>query len=256
MPNLKLGAQLYTVREFTQTEKDFAETMKKIAAIGYKYAQVSGIGGGISPYFIKQVSEDNNIKVILTHTSPQRIKNETEKVIEDHDIFNCAGIGIGGMFGHERTEDGYKKFCEDFAPAIEKIKQSGKVFLYHNHDFEFENYNGKTGIDIVLENTDKYGLKLTFDTCWAQFAGIDPADFMEKYNDRIFATHLKDMFIVDNKIDMTEIGTGIMNFDKVLKVSEENNIIWHFVEQDEVKIDAFESMKISFDNLMAMGKFE
>ena len=88
MPNLKLGAQLYTVREFTQTEKDFAETMKKIADIGYKYAQVSGIGGGISPNFIKQAAEDNDIKVILTHTSPARIKDETEKVIEEHDIFN------------------------------------------------------------------------------------------------------------------------------------------------------------------------
>ena len=256
MSVLKLGAQLYTVREFTQTEKDFAETMKKIAAIGYKYVQVSGIGGEVSPVTIKQAAEDNDIKVILTHTSPARIKDETEKVIEEHNIFNCDGIGIGGMFGHERTEDGYKQFCDDFAPAIEKIKQSGKVFLYHNHDFEFVDYNGKTGIEIVMDNTDKDGLKLTFDTCWAQFAGADPADFMEKYGDRIFATHLKDMFIIDNKIDMTEIGTGIMDFDKVLKVSEDNDIIWHFVEQDEVKIDAFESMKISYDNLMAMWKFE
>ena len=256
MPVLKLGAQLYTVREYTQNEKDFADTMKKIAAIGYKYVQVSGIGAGVSPAVIKQAADDNNLKVILTHTPPDRIKNETEKVIADHDVYGCNGIGVGGMFGHERTADGYKKFCEDFAPAIEKIKKSGKVFLYHNHDFEFQDYNGKTGIDIILDNTDKDGLKLTFDTCWAQFAGADPAEFMQKYNGRIFATHLKDMNIVDNKIDMTEIGTGIMNFDKVLKAAEETNLLWHFIEQDEVKIDAFESMKISYDNLMAMGKFE
>jgi sugar phosphate isomerase/epimerase len=141
MSDLKLGAQLYTVRQYTQNEKDFAETMQKIAAIGYKYAQVSGIGGDIAPYSIKKIAEDNNIKVILTHTSPARIKDETEKVIEEHNIFNCDGIGLGGMFGHEHTADGYKKFIDDFSPAIEKIKQSGKVFLYHNHDFEFVKYN-------------------------------------------------------------------------------------------------------------------
>jgi len=256
MPALKLGAQLYTVRKYTQNEKDFAETMEKIATIGYKYVQVSGIGGGISPDFIKQAADDNNLKVILTHTSPERIKKETEKVIEEHEIFNCGGIGIGGMFGHERTADGYKKFAEDFSPAIEKIKQSGKVFLYHNHDFEFEKYDGKTGMDIILENTDKDGCKLTFDTYWAQFAGVDPADFIQKYNGRIHVTHLKDMAVINDKREMTEVCAGIMDFNKILEVSEKNNIIWHFVEQDEVKINAFDSMKISFDNLMATGKFE
>jgi len=238
-----------------QNEKDFAETIKKIAAIGYKYVQVSGIGSGVSPAVIKQAANDNNIKVILTHSSPARIRNETEKVIEDHDIFGCDAIGVGGMFDYPGNPDGYKKFAEDFSPAIEKIKASGKVFLYHNHRFEFARFDGKTGIDILLENTDKNGFKLTFDTYWAQAGGIDPADFIKKYSDRIFATHLKDMSVINDKPEMTEIYTGNMNFDRILKISKKNGVIWHFVEQDEVRINAFDSMKISFDNLMKTGYF-
>jgi len=256
MPALKLGAQLYTVRKYTQTENDFADTMKKIADIGYKYVQVSGIGGDISPAFIKKAADDNNIKVILTHTSPARIKDETEKVIEEHEIFGCPGIGVGGMFGSPATEDGFKQFAENFAPAVEKIKKSKKVFLYHNHRFEFEKFNGKTGIDILLENSDKDGFKLTFDTYWSQAGGIAPAEFIKKYADRIFVTHLKDMTVISDKSEMTEVCTGNMNFKRILKVSEKNGVLWHFVEQDEVRMDAFDSMKISFDNLMATGKFE
>ena len=259
MSALKLGAQLYTVREYTQNEKDFADTIKKIAAIGYRCVQVSGIGKDISAGFIRQVTDDYGIKVVLTHTSPERIKNETEKVIEEHEIFKCPGIGVGGMFGTERTADGFKQFADNFAPAVEKIKAAKKVFLYHNHDFEFVKYGEygeKTGIDILLENTDKDGFRLTFDTYWAQFAEVDPAGFIEKYKDRIFATHLKDMAVINGKREMTEVCTGIMDFNKILEVSGQNNIIWHFVEQDEVRMDAFDSMKISFDNLMATGKFE
>jgi sugar phosphate isomerase/epimerase len=256
MPYLKLGAQLYTVRQYTQNEQDFAKTMEKIASIGYKYVQVSGIGGSISPAFINQAAKDNGLGVILTHTSPARIKDETEKVIEEHDIFGCDGIGVGGMFGHERTADGFLRFAEDFAPAVEKIKRSGKVFLYHNHRFEFEKFDGKTGMDILLENTDEDGFQLTFDTYWAQAGGVDPATFMKKNSERIYATHLKDMTVINDKIEMTEVCTGNMNFKRILKVSEKRDIIWHFVEQDEVRIDAFDSMKISFDNLMATGKFE
>ena len=255
MPSLKLGAQLYTVREHTQNETDFAKTMEKIADIGYRYVQVSGIGGDISPAFVAKVADDNGLWVILTHTSPKRILEETEKVIEEHDIFDCDGIGVGGMFGHERTEEGFLRFAQDFAPAIEKIRQSGKLFLYHNHRFEFERFSGRTGMDIMLENTDEDAFMLTFDTYWAQAGGIDPAKFIKTHSDRIFATHLKDMTVIADKIAMTEVCTGNMNFNRILKVSKQSGVFWHFVEQDETFIDCFESMKISFDNLMATGRF-
>lgn len=50
-----LGAQMYTVRDFTKTPDDFARTMERIAKIGYKYVQVSGIG---SPVGKIKVDED------------------------------------------------------------------------------------------------------------------------------------------------------------------------------------------------------
>lgn len=171
MGKLKLGAQLYTVREYMKTEKDFSETIKKISDIGYKYVQVSGVGD-VSPQAIKTITQDNGIKVILTHTSPARIKSETEKVIEEHSLFGCDAIGVGGLYDAPHTEDGFKKFADDFKKAVELIKISGKVFLYHNHRYEFERYNGKTGMDILLENTDKDAFKLTFDTYWGATRSI------------------------------------------------------------------------------------
>jgi len=39
---MKLGAQLYTVRAFTKDLDSFAETLKKVADMGYTSVQVSG----------------------------------------------------------------------------------------------------------------------------------------------------------------------------------------------------------------------
>ena len=39
-----LAAQLFTIREYTKTPKDIAESMKKIKAIGYDAVQISGLG--------------------------------------------------------------------------------------------------------------------------------------------------------------------------------------------------------------------
>lgn len=246
--NLNLGAQLYTLRDYAKNAADFAETMKKVALIGYKYVQVSGVGTTVTPAVIRQACEETGIKVILTHTGAERIRDNTADVIADHDVFGCNALGIGGI-PYEHTEAGYKKFTEDFAPAAAKIKAAGKVLLYHNHRSEFEKYKGKYGIEIILENTDPEAVMLTFDTYWALSGGVDPAAFIEKYGSRIFCTHLKDMTVINDTAVMTEMLTGNMNFDAVMAASEKTGVKWHFVEQDIVRINAFESMKISHDNL-------
>ena len=112
---LCLGAQLFTVRDYMKTEEDFRMMMKKIAEIGYKTVQMSAYNReAITPEIIKEVTEANNLKVVLTHYDPMRILNETERVIEEHNVFNCDGIGIGGFFFGEHSYDGFMKFTEDF----------------------------------------------------------------------------------------------------------------------------------------------
>ena len=39
---MKIGAQLYTLRDYCKTLEDFSETLKKVADIGYTTVQVSG----------------------------------------------------------------------------------------------------------------------------------------------------------------------------------------------------------------------
>ncbi len=244
-----LGAQLYTVRDFMKNEEDFARTMDKIAAIGYKYVQVSGIGD-VSAQAIKKAVDDTGLKVILTHTSADRILKETDKVIEEHTLFGCDGIGIGGIFNYKPfTLESFKRFADDFAPAIEKIKKAGKKFLYHNHKFEFERIpGGNLYLEYIMNASPD--LMLTFDTYWAQAGGADPAAAIEKYASKIFTTHLKDMRIINDAQVMAEVGEGNMNFDRIIEACVKHGIKYHMVEQDIVPADPFDSLAISYKNIM------
>lgn len=245
-----LGAQLYTVREFMKTEEDFAKTMDKIAKIGYKYVQVSGIGP-VSPQAIKKAVDDTGLKVILTHTSSDRILKETDKVIEEHSLYGCDGIGIGGIFNYKPWGiESFKRFADDFAPAIEKITKAGKKFLYHNHKFEFERCtDGKLFLEYIMNASPD--LMLTFDTYWAQAGGADPAAAIDKYASKIFTTHLKDMRIINDAQVMAEVGEGNMNFDRIIDACVKAGIKYHMVEQDIVPADPFDSLEISYKNIMA-----
>ncbi len=250
--SLCLGAQLYTVRAKTKTKDEFLSTVRELSKIGYRYMQVSGVGPDVTPEVIKSAVDAYGIKCILTHTNLRRIIEDTDGVIADHDVYGCDAIGIGGIANmYPHTADGYAQFALDIADAVKKIKAAGKVFLYHNHRFEFEHYGDRTGLDILMSITDPDGVKFTFDTYWAQVAGVDPADFIRKHGDRIFCTHLKDMTVKDDKLVMTECLTGNLNFDAIVDASVQAGIKWHMIEQDDVYIDLFDSMRISHDNLKA-----
>ena len=249
--DMKLGAQLYTVREFMKTQDGFRDTVKRIAEIGYKYAQVSGAADAPSS-LIKEMKDETGIEVVLTHSPADRILHDTDKLIEVHISFGAKAIGIGSIGGYSHDRDGYLRFCSDFETAARKIKNAGLVFCYHNHRFEFEKYGDKTGLEIILDNTDPSAFKLTFDTYWAVAGGVDPCKFIHDHGDRIFCTHLKDMTVKDDKQTMIEVGDGNMNFPAILDICRKNCIEYHFVEQDIVVMNAFDSMKRSYDNLTEM----
>lgn len=254
MSKLHLGAQLYTLRDVCKNEADFASTIKKVAEIGYKYVQVSGVAP-MPPKYIHDVCDANGVKIILTHPSPADVLSKTAEVIENHKTLGCNAIGIGGApYGH--SYDGYMRFCDEYIKAFEEIKAAGMVFLYHNHRVEFQRYDGVWGLDVILNNTPSDAVKLTFDTFWALSGGVDPAKYIKEHANRIFCTHLKDMAVINNEPVMIEMLDGNINFDAVMDASAATGLEWHFVEQDVVRIDLFESMKRSYDNLTARYSFD
>ena len=65
---MRTGAQLYTVRAYTQNEKDFAFTIKKIADMGYKTVQKSAIGRDIKPERVREICEKEGLEIVHTHS--------------------------------------------------------------------------------------------------------------------------------------------------------------------------------------------
>ncbi len=247
---MKLGAQLYTVREHCQNLEDFAATLKRIADIGYKYVQVSGTCE-YDAQWLKDELEKNGLECVVTHTAVDKIINETKKVIEEHKTFGCENIGIGWYVVHKTGVD---EFTNRFKDAAKEIKRSGLTLTYHNHDHEFiKDETGKTLIEQMCQSFKEDELNLTVDTYWVQAAGGDPAEFIEKHASRIKCVHLKDM---GYQRQMLPVGSGNMNFARILEVCKNNGIENMLVEQDNSNgEDPFDCLKMSYDYLMSTGLF-
>ena len=91
---MRVGAQLYTLREYCKTLDDFALTLRRVADMGYSIVQVSG-SCAFEADWLKKELDRNGLQCVLTHTPAPRILGETQKVCEEHDVFDCRYIGLG-----------------------------------------------------------------------------------------------------------------------------------------------------------------
>lgn len=250
-----LGAQSYTIRAFTQTERDFRIAMEKVAAIGYTSVQLSAVGP-IEPKILREVCDKNGLSIVLTHTNPERILSDVDAVIREHDILGCDYIGIGSMPERYRNEDWIGRFAADFLEPAKKIRDAGKLLMYHNHNFEWERLsNGQTMMDVLLTSMPENLMGITLDTYWVQAAGADVCAWIEKLENRIPCVHLKDMAVKGFEQRMAAIGEGNMDFKKILALLKRLGKTKHIlVEQDNCYGDSpFACLKRSFDYVKGLG---
>lgn len=248
---MEIGAQLFTVRELCKTLDDFAETLKKIADIGYRTVQVSGVCD-YEPEWLKAQLEKNGLRCVLTHIRGDRILNEPAKVAQEHSVFGCDCVGLGWFgFDQEKEDLTVEYFVKNYGAAAKALKESGKYFMYHNHDQEFKKIGGKRILDCICEAVPAECMGITFDTYWAQVGGADPAQCLEKLAGRIPCIHLKDCGY-GRRMDV--IGEGNINFDRVFEKAEAGGTKFMLVEQDDCNgEDPIECLRRSYQYLSACG---
>ncbi len=246
---MQIGAQFYTIRDFCKTTDGLAESLKKVADIGYKTVQISGTCEYDANWLANELKK-NGLKCVLTHTSLDKMKADPIKVCRDHTAFGCDYVGLG-WFGFDSNYTSVEKFINEVTPAVKSINQNGKYFMYHNHAKEFTKFGGKTILEIIAEAFLPNELGFTLDTYWVQTAGGDPAYWLEHLKGRVPCIHLKDH---DADRRMAVIGEGNINFDRVFQKAEAAGTKYMLVEQDNCNgEDPFNCLKRSYEFLKSRG---
>lgn len=247
---MTIGAQLYTVRDFCKTPEDFAETLAKIADIGYSTVQVSGTCA-YEPEWLSAQLKKNGLRCVLTHTPGDRIVEDTQQVARDHDLFDCRYVGLG-WYGFDAEKGmSFEHFVTVYGAAAKRLAERGKYFMYHNHDQEFKRLDGRLILDRIREEIPAQYMGVTLDTYWAQVGGADPAQWLERLAGRIPCIHLKDCAYGRR---MAVIGEGNINFERVFEKAEAGGTEYMLVEQDDCNgEDPFECLRRSYRYLRSCG---
>jgi sugar phosphate isomerase/epimerase len=254
MPDTVVAAQMYTLREFTKTPADIASSLKRVSEIGYRAVQLSGLGP-IEPAEVKAICDGEGLAICATHVSYDRLRDETDAVIKEHNVLDCKYPAIGGLPQPYREDGatGFIKFAKEASEIGRKLADAGLTFGYHNHSFELEKFDGRTALQILFDESDPEVFQFEIDVYWIQHGGADPAAWIRKVKGRADLIHVKDMEIKGREQLFSEVGEGNLNWPSILEACRESGTRWYIVEQDRCQRDPFESLAISFKNLAEMG---
>lgn len=250
---MKIGAQLYTVREFCKTTDELAVTLKKVADIGYKTVQISGTCE-YDPIWLRRELDSNGLACVITHYNQDKICTAPTEVCRVHELLGCKYIGIGSVKGGINSEK-YKSFIDAYTPPAELFRSNGKYFMFHNHWMEFGKLpDGRRYLEAMAEDMPPELMGFTFDTYWAQFAGADPVEWLRRLSGRVPCVHLKDMSCVDKVQRMEAVGSGNMNFSAIINASNDAKAEYLLVEQDHCNgLDPFDCLSSSYKYLKSLG---
>jgi len=193
----------------------------------------------------------------------------------DRSIDYAQGVGawfimVSGVGDHQ-TEGlrAYEKSAGLFNEVGRKCKDAGVQFCYHNHSWEFQEYDRSTGREVaagtpgavtglerLYELTDPALVKGCVDVYWVQHGGRNPAEFLTRYKDRIGYPHFKDLRYLgqeprrQGRLEREEatfvpLGTGEVDFTAIWRVLAPLNLAWIVYEQDRSEEPPGEAAAIS-----------
>ena len=236
----KTGLQLYTVRDLLKA--DFEGTLRHVAHLGYREVEFAGILGA-NVRRTRELLRDLGLAAPSLHLDYVSLRDNAGPSFDVAHVLGSRFVVCPWLDQSERqTADDWKRICDNLNTIGELAARSGLTLAYHNHDFEFANLAG--GIqpyDVLLGRTDERFVKFELDVYWASKGHLDPAYVLKAHPSRFRLVHLKDMAKDGSTI---EIGSGTLDFAKIIDASFQSGVRHVFVEQD-VSADPLRSIETS-----------
>lgn len=254
---MPIGLAPYTIRHHVFNRTHVEDAYKKLHAMGFDGLE-NGIGRsrGMSIEDEMALLKGYGMRICDVYADITK-PDEAMKLAEACGTkFFCIPSVPGDMM---MTPDGFKAYAQQLNQQAKPYIEAGFKLTYHNHSQEFRNFpsaGGKTGYEILLEETDPAGIWFVLDVFWASAAGCDPAYWLKRLKGRTTLVHFKDFAVDDRSGDIglgsvpfrfAEIGQGNVNWQAVTEACREIGIEWYCIEQDQTRGDAFDSLQISID---------
>ncbi len=243
----RIGLELYAVRH--EMAKDPEKTLAAVRAIGYTDVELLWSFDNFhrTAAQVADTLKKEGLRAPSAHISPIILFVGWERSLETAKQLGHQFLIVPDFGGETtRTLDDWREWADRFNTAGAVARKAGIWLAFHNEADHMKPIDGMAPYDVFVERLDPSVVRLQLDTGNMLIGGGDPMRYLEKYRDRYWSFHLKD--VVPDRSSDTRLGKGIFDFKRFLAAVPALEQKPCYVE-DESPSDELAAARSNFDYL-------
>jgi sugar phosphate isomerase/epimerase len=228
----RIGLELYSVRD--AMARDPEGTLAAVRAMGYEDVELLWSFGNFkrTPQQVRAALNQAGLRAPSAHASSDVIFVGWERSLEIAKLIGQEYIIIPS-FSPETTRslDDWREWADRFNTAGALARRAGIWLAFHNEPDHVRPIDGQVPYEVFLERTDPTVVRHQLDIGNMVMGGGDPMRYLEKYRNRYWSFHVKD--VVPDRAHDTELGKGQVNLARFLSAVPDLDRKPCFVEQEQ-----------------------
>ena len=241
----RVGIQLYSLRD--DARANLERTIADIAAAGYHDVELLGSMNnfGMPPATLRAVLDRNGLRAPSTHVAGAALDDLPRQLGDaqtlGHEYMVVASLPIQ----KPGKLDDYRRWADKMNEAGRIARERGIWIGFHNHADDFVVIDGQVAYDVFATRTDPSVVRLQLDTGNVAMSGRNLMEYMQRFGDRYWLFHIKDVPKLGPGAD-TELGKGVIDFRTLLARIDRIDEKHLFVEQETYPGTPLESLQRDF----------
>lgn len=231
---LPISIQLYSLRNIEGLEPQ----LDVVQAAGYRHVEL--IGSHLDDAAGTKARLDaRGLTPSSSHVGMAALREKPEAIAAA-----CQLLGIKQLFMPSVPPDERDSPAEYWAALGRELGQLALTFKaqgidlgYHNHHWELQRKaDGRTALECLFEGARDTPLTWQADVAWLVRGGVDPAEWLNRYRDRVVSVHAKDLAPSGEKLDedgWADVGSGVLDWHRLARVCREAGAQWLVAEHDK-----------------------
>lgn len=187
---MRLSLQIYSLRN----AGDLATQLRLARDAGFEWIESVGTHG-LTPERFAQELADHGLRLSSMHVGLAQLEDPANDAVAGCLAAGCSLVVMPFLPRGEvsATAAGWVAMGDRLAGIADRLAADGLRLAYHNHDFEFHTYEGRTALEWLFGAVPAAQLGWEADLGWVRRAGHDPQRWVDQFADRLVAVHVKDI---------------------------------------------------------------
>lgn len=228
---LPIAVQMYTLRDFGSLEEQLAAVnragISAIETVGTQHVTAEELNA---------LLDEHALEVVSSHVPLDDLRNRLDETVAFNQAVGNNTLTLPYLAEDARPRDaaGWQALGEELGDIAAELDNEGFRLAYHNHDFEMEIYDGKTALEHLF-NAAGSDLLAELDVAWVARGGLDPVEYVSRFDGQLFAVHAKDNApegTAEDEGGFATLGEGVLDWDSILPAIEAAGVEWYIIEHD------------------------